>query len=104
MKDEEAKAYAKAERQKSGSYAKADVWSWGGKVDQHGFSKVERDALKELKLEPPATLAEIKSQYRKLVKKYHPDLNKGDQEADQKFQRLTFAYEVLKGRFSPLAK
>ena len=28
MKDEEAKAYAKAERQKSGSYAKADAWGW----------------------------------------------------------------------------
>ncbi len=98
MKDEEAKAYAKAERQKSGSYAKADAWGWGGKTDEHGYTRVERDALKELEIVPPATLAEVKRQYRKLAKKYHPDLNKGDQEAEKKFQRLTFAYEVLKDR------
>jgi len=104
MKDEEARAYAKREKQKSSGFAKADAWGWGGKVDEFGFTKVERDAFAELELEPPATLKEIKGQYRKLAKKYHPDLNKGDETADKKFQRLTFAYEVLKGRLSSFSK
>lgn len=98
MKDEEAKAYAKAERQKSGSYAKADAWGWGGKVDEHGLTRIERDAFAELELEPPAPLTAIKKQYRLLAKKFHPDLNRGDTEAEKKFQRLTFAYEILKAK------
>jgi len=49
-----------------------------------------------LELEPPAPLAAIKKQYRLLAKKFHPDLNRGDTDAEKKFQRLTFAYEILK--------
>lgn len=41
-----------------------------------------------------ATQAEIKSAYRKLARKYHPDVNK-TKEAEQKFKDLNEAYEVL---------
>ncbi len=37
----------------------------------------------------------IKSAYRKLAKKYHPDLNPGDKEAAQKFSDATTAYDLL---------
>ncbi|HNX97287.1 MAG TPA: DnaJ domain-containing protein, partial [Candidatus Aminicenantes bacterium] len=43
-----------------------------------------------------ATLADIKKAYRKLARKYHPDLNPGDKAAEQKFKEMTEAYEVLK--------
>ena len=43
-----------------------------------------------------ATLAEIKKSYRKLARKYHPDLNPGDKAAEKKFKEITEAYEVLK--------
>ena len=38
---------------------------------------------------------EIKRAYRKLAKKYHPDTNPGDKEAEQKFKEITEAYNVL---------
>lgn len=40
--------------------------------------------------------AEIKSAYRKLAMKYHPDRNPGDSTAEEKFKEATEAYEVLK--------
>lgn len=42
-----------------------------------------------------ATQEEIKKAYRKLVRQYHPDLNKNDPEAEKKFKEINEAYEVL---------
>ena len=42
-----------------------------------------------------STEAEIKSQYRKLARKYHPDLNKDDKSAAEKFKEVSAAYDIL---------
>lgn len=42
-----------------------------------------------------ATDAEIKSAYRKLARKYHPDLNKDDKNAAEKFKEVSCAYDIL---------
>ena len=42
-----------------------------------------------------ATEEEIKKAYRKLARKYHPDLNPNDKEANKKFQQINQANEVL---------
>lgn len=42
-----------------------------------------------------ASAAEIKSQYRKLARKYHPDLNKEDKTAAEKFKEISCAYDIL---------
>lgn len=42
-----------------------------------------------------ATENEIKSQYRKLARKYHPDLNKDDKSAAEKFKEISAAYDIL---------
>ena len=39
---------------------------------------------------------DIKSAYRKLAMKYHPDRNQGDASAEQKFKDVSQAYEILK--------
>lgn len=48
-----------------------------------------------LEVNENATQEEIKKSYRKLAKKYHPDINSGDPEAENKFKEINGAYEVL---------
>ena len=42
-----------------------------------------------------ATAKDIRSAFRKLARKYHPDLNPGDKSAEEKFKQLQEAYDVL---------
>jgi len=53
------------------------------------------DYYKILELSKTATADEIKKAYRKLARKYHPDINPNDKEANKKFQEINEANEVL---------
>ena len=53
------------------------------------------DYYKTLGINKNATEDEIKKAYRKLARKYHPDLNPNDTEANKKFQQINEANEVL---------
>ncbi|MCW3117077.1 MAG: molecular chaperone DnaJ [Chitinophagaceae bacterium] len=53
------------------------------------------DYYKVLGLNKEATTDDIKKAYRKLARKYHPDLNPNDKEAKKKFQQINEANEVL---------
>jgi len=54
-----------------------------------------KDYYKTLGVDRKATADEIKKAYRKLAMKYHPDRNKGNREAEEKFKDINEAYEVL---------
>tara|TARA_R110002051_G_scaffold130577_2_gene204395 strand:- start:3428 stop:4321 length:894 start_codon:yes stop_codon:yes gene_type:complete len=53
------------------------------------------DYYQILGLEKKAKAAEIKNAYRKMARKYHPDLNPSDEKAKEKFQQINEANEVL---------
>ncbi len=56
-----------------------------GKKDYYDILGVSKDASQK----------EIKRAYRKLAKKYHPDMNNGDDSSSEKFKRISEAYEIL---------
>jgi molecular chaperone DnaJ len=55
----------------------------------------ERDYYKVLGVERSASLDDIRKAYRKLARKYHPDINPGNKQAEEKFKEVSVAYDVL---------
>ncbi len=56
----------------------------------------KRDYYEVLGVSKNSSEQDIKQAYRKLALKYHPDKNKGDKDAEEKFKEATEAYEVLR--------
>jgi len=57
---------------------------------------VSDDPYKTLGVAKDASKAEISKAYRKLAKELHPDLNPGDRDAEERFKKLSAAYQLLK--------
>src|SRR5215469_1405050 len=56
---------------------------------------LEKDYYKTLGVPKTAKAADIKKAYRELARKYHPDANKGNADAEERFKSITEAYNVL---------
>lgn len=54
-----------------------------------------KDALAVLDLPHPSDKNAVKAQYRELVKKYHPDVNRGNERAEETFKKITASYHYL---------
>jgi molecular chaperone DnaJ len=55
----------------------------------------DRDYYQILGVERGASHEDIRKAYRKLARKYHPDINPGNKEAESKFKELSVAYDIL---------
>lgn len=72
---------------------------------RRGFSDEENrtpevEALAILGLEPPITLSSIKTRYKQLAKKHHPDLNRGCKKSEELLKQINMAYTILKLAYS----
>ncbi len=65
------------------------------------MAESKRDYYEVLGVPKNADDSAIKSAYRKLAKKYHPDMNPGDKNAEAKFKEASEAYAVLSNPPNP---
>lgn len=56
---------------------------------------IEKDYYKVLGVPKDATEAEIKKAYRKLAREFHPDANKGNAKAEERFKEISEANDIL---------
>jgi len=54
-----------------------------------------RRALLAMEMEYPYTPRTLKAKYRAMVKRHHPDMNKGNKQSEEKFKQVTAAYHLL---------
>lgn len=64
------------------------------KATPHLPARIKK-ALATFDMEYPYTAAQLKTQYRALVKKHHPDVNKGNKQSEELFKRISLAYTLL---------
>ena len=60
------------------------------------MSQQDKYALQALDLDQEAKWEQIHAKFRELVKKYHPDKNKGSKKFEDKLKKITLAYSQLK--------
>ena len=81
----------------------ADNYASGGEYSADGiyYTVEERRCLKILEIDLKEINPEsLKKKYKTLAKKYHPDVNRGDKEAEEKFKQISAAYQTLSDKFS----
>ncbi|MBR1756260.1 MAG: DnaJ domain-containing protein [Alphaproteobacteria bacterium] len=67
------------------------------------FTVQERQYIRVLEMNiRDITPDSLKKQYKKMAKKYHPDINRDDEKAEEKFKQISAAYHALKDKFDRL--
>ena len=55
----------------------------------------KKDLYNVLGISRAASTEEVKKAYRQLARKYHPDVNQGNKQAEERFKEISFAHDVL---------
>jgi hypothetical protein len=74
----------------------AEAWRGRARETARPIRNAERKALDTLGLETGATAEEIKTQYKTLVKRFHPDANGGSRATEDRFREIVQAYDYLR--------
>ena len=77
-------------------------FSSGGEYSRDGiyFTIEERNHIKVLEMDvKDINPTSLKKQYKLMAKKYHPDINKDDENAEEKFKQISSAYKALTDKF-----
>ena len=61
----------------------------------------EERALVTLDLRPPVSVGIVKTRYKELVKRHHPDVNGGDKAAEERFKQISEAYRTVMNSLAP---
>ena len=91
-------------RNNSPFFAQQDAWFFGFTPKpspaqpqaKPELTKAQRAAMAVLNIAYPFTEKDLKTRYRVLAKKYHPDTNSGDRKAEALFKEITEAYRILR--------
>lgn len=97
LNKQEAFKRAQDEARHSAGYSTSSAYESG--YDTYGSDERRSDAFRLLELEEDASSIQIKAAYRRMAKRYHPDTNQGDKDAEIKFQQVLAAYNVLVVKF-----
>ena len=83
---------------KKGAEKAAGAEGAEGNGKQNAFSPTsdEAKALSTMDLTPPLTLEKLKSRYKELVKRFHPDTHGGDKAAEERLKLINQAYTTLR--------
>lgn len=77
---------------------KQEGWERVATVSRHaGTSAQVHQAMRILELRPPVALEDVRRSYRRLAKEWHPDVNRGSEEAEERFKAISNAAELLSG-------
>ena len=68
----------------------------GGAPETRSIRNAERKALNTLGLEAEASTQDVKTRFKQLVKRHHPDANGGDRSSEDKLREIIQAYNYLK--------
>jgi DnaJ-domain-containing protein 1 len=71
----------------------------GGAPPPPALTPAEKRAFSTLGLDYPVTFDELRTQYKLLVKRHHPDTHNGAKDAEERLKRINEAYKALKTRF-----
>ena len=69
------------------------------KIIDNNLTHEEQKSMDVLSLKMPINVEKIKKTYKKLVKIYHPDVNKDNKNAEQLFKEINQAYRILLKKF-----
>ena len=84
-------------RDKEGIFSEPDTYK--NKLNLNSFSEKDIQAFKILQLNIGTKWPIIKSKFKSLVKKFHPDMNSGNKEFENELKKITLAYSLLKKKY-----